>query len=162
MFLIKPLMKYSCVVLLAALFCACAPSDRKNEGELLPVEVSAVRAENRALDDVLKSFGSISYKTKTDVTCTVSGTVTAFFVKEGGYRNKGTKARAAAQRAARTAERTMYERARFGKRIARACPRKAPRRNARSRRPSARRRKIENTYRAKRARIGIVKRYVFE
>ena len=76
-------MKYSCVVLLAALFCACAPSDGKNKEELLPVEVSAVRTENRALDNVLKSFGSISYKTKTDVTCTVSGTVTAFFVKEG-------------------------------------------------------------------------------
>ena len=91
MFLIKPLMKYSCVVLLAALFCACVPSDRKNEGELLPVEVSAVRAENRALDDVLKSFGSISYKTKTDVTCTVSGTVTAFFVKEGDTVTKGQK-----------------------------------------------------------------------
>lgn len=91
MFLIKPLMKYSCVVLLAALFCACAPSGGKNEGELLPVEVSAVRAENRALDDVLKSFGSISYKTKTDVTCTVSGTVTAFFVKEGDTVTKGQK-----------------------------------------------------------------------
>ena len=86
-----PPIKYSCAVLLAALFCACTPSGGKNKEALSPAEVSAVQAENRSLDDVLKSFGSISYKTKTDVTCTVSGTVTAFFVKEGDAVAKGQK-----------------------------------------------------------------------
>ena len=88
---LMPSIQYSCAVLFAALCVACTPSGVKNEREFPPAEVNVVQAENRTLDDALKSFGSVSYKTKTDVTCTVSGTVTAFFVKEGDAVTKGRK-----------------------------------------------------------------------
>lgn len=85
------LIKYVCCALFIAFCFSCAPSGLKNENTGAAAEVYVVRTDERPLDDELKSFGSISYKTKTDVTCMVGGTIVSFFVKEGDAVEKGQR-----------------------------------------------------------------------
>lgn len=115
------LIKYVCCALFIAFCFSCAPSGLKNENTDAAAEVYVVRADERPLDDELKSFGSISYKTKTDVTCMVGGTIVSFFVKEGDAVKKGQRLAQLRNVQLELQKRTKHECARCGERSSQTC-----------------------------------------
>lgn len=73
------------IVFLVFMFSACSRNSSKSADMTDTVSVSIIHPIMEKLDNDLNSFGTISYKTKNDVTSEVSGTVISFFVKEGDY-----------------------------------------------------------------------------
>lgn len=51
--------------------------------------VNVVEVKNKVLDNTLNNFGSVTYKSKNDVTNLVAGTINNLKVKEGDYVKKG-------------------------------------------------------------------------
>lgn len=79
-----------CVFLVAIVFTACpkiTASTDVEEQKNLSVRTCSVQLKE--FDDSLESFGTISFKTKNDVTVLVPGQLTEFTVKEGDTVKKG-------------------------------------------------------------------------
>ena len=77
------------LIYLCILFSSCR--DKNNisiDASSLPV-VKTVKVENRKLNDDLNSFGTISYKTKNNVSVLVEGTLGKLYIKEGDFVRKG-------------------------------------------------------------------------
>ncbi|MCR5699421.1 MAG: efflux RND transporter periplasmic adaptor subunit, partial [Treponemataceae bacterium] len=76
------------LLVLSFIFLSC-----KNEIEVSPLSdamiVNSVQAKKEILDDTVNNFGSITYKTKTDLTAQTGGKITGFNVHEGSYVKKG-------------------------------------------------------------------------
>ncbi len=73
----------------AALLISCRGEENDYALSDSPVEVHVVKVEDKLLDDNLNSFGTVSYKSKTDLTVQVAGTITGFTAKEGKIVRKG-------------------------------------------------------------------------
>ena len=69
-------------------FISCAEK-KYAENENTRSFVTVVKAENKVLDNTLNNFGSVTYKSKNNVTNLVAGTVSSLNVKEGDYVKKG-------------------------------------------------------------------------
>ncbi len=68
---------------------SCREKDSDFSSDSASVQVQVVKVEDKVLDDNLNSFGTVSYKAKTDLTVLVAGTITGFTVKEGQFVRKG-------------------------------------------------------------------------
>ncbi len=84
------------IVFKAGIFCvaslflfSCSEKDSDFLDDPASAQVQVVKVEDKVLDDNLNSFGTVSYKTKTDLTVLVAGTITGFTVKEGHFVRKG-------------------------------------------------------------------------
>jgi RND family efflux transporter MFP subunit len=77
------LRKTALVLILGGRLLSCAVKPEEQEGQVLLVQASP--AELRVLQDELSSFGTISYKTKNDITVQVEGTITAVLAREGDW-----------------------------------------------------------------------------
>lgn len=85
MFMKKNLL-YSFVVLIL-LFSSCKKDDLNQNDAVISVNV--LKVQNKILDNTLNNFGTISYKSKNDVTNLVAGTIVSLNIKEGDYVRKG-------------------------------------------------------------------------
>ena len=72
------------------LFISCS-SAKKARDELQARKVSTVTAKKETKENNISSFGTITYKTKHDVSATPNGTIARIFVKEGDFVKKGQK-----------------------------------------------------------------------
>ncbi len=63
--------------------------NKKKELDVEKTFVNVVEVKNKILDNTLNNFGSVTYKSKNDVTNLVAGTITNLNVKEGEYVKKG-------------------------------------------------------------------------
>lgn len=70
------------------LFSSCKPDKDDNEVYIPKTVVKTVKVTLKKLNEDLNSFGTISYKTKNDVTVQVQGIITNLYVKEGDYVRK--------------------------------------------------------------------------
>lgn len=70
------------------LLTACKKAVKSGEREEIPT-VETVSAEPAIYTDELTSFGTVSYKTKNDVTALVSGTIQNVYYREGAHVSKG-------------------------------------------------------------------------
>ena len=80
---------YSLIIIICILFSSCR--DKNNiiiDTSSISI-VKTVKVENRKLNDDLNSFGTISYKTKNNVSVLVEGTLEKLYIKEGDYVRKG-------------------------------------------------------------------------
>ena len=71
------------------LFVSCSEEEEKNLDSLNVPVVKGIKVEFSKLNDDLNSFGTISYKTKNNVSALVEGTIEKILVKEGDYVRKG-------------------------------------------------------------------------
>ena len=72
------------------LFISCS-SAKKARDELQARKVSTVTAKKETKENNISSFGTITYKTKHDVSAMPNGTIARIFVKEGDFVKKGQK-----------------------------------------------------------------------
>lgn len=68
---------------------SCTVKDTKKESTYQNYSTKTVTVTSSLYDDVLESFGTVTYKLKNDVTTTVAGTLEAFSLKEGAAVKKG-------------------------------------------------------------------------
>lgn len=89
---VKPVYKYTAICLCAYMFffASCKETEKnKNAADMnTDMPVSVVSVKETAPDNSLSSFGTVTYKSKNDVTALVAGTVTSMLVKEGDFVRK--------------------------------------------------------------------------
>jgi RND family efflux transporter MFP subunit len=69
----------------AAMFCLLSCGNRTEQPENSVIAVQARAAETKILQNELASFGTITYKTKNDITVQVEGTIADILVREGEW-----------------------------------------------------------------------------
>lgn len=77
------------IVFLIPVLFSCKEKEIDFSNDVSVTEVEIVKAAEKILDNNLNSFGTVSYKSKTDLTVQVAGTITGFSVKEGTFVKKG-------------------------------------------------------------------------
>lgn len=75
------------LLLLFVILASCKQNNKKQDDSKMTVNV--IKVQNKILDNTLNNFGTISYKSKNDVTNLVAGTIISFNVKEGDTIKKG-------------------------------------------------------------------------
>lgn len=78
-----------CLMVFCILLVSCSEEEEKNLDSLNVPVVKGIKVEFSKLNDDLNSFGTISYKTKNNVSALVEGTIEKILVKEGDYVRKG-------------------------------------------------------------------------
>lgn len=71
------------------LLISCTPKRNATKTNDTNIIVKTILVENKKISDDLNSFGTITYKTKNDITNQVEGTIIQLYVKEGDTTNKG-------------------------------------------------------------------------
>lgn len=77
------------LIYLCILFSSCRDKNNISIDTSSLSVVKTVKVENRKLNDDLNSFGTISYKTKNNVSVLVEGTLDKLYIKEGDSVRKG-------------------------------------------------------------------------
>lgn len=75
-------------ICLCIILSGCKKENQVTDTSMLNL-VKTVKVEKKAFNEDLNSFGTVSYKTKNNVSALVEGTIEKIYVKEGDYVRKG-------------------------------------------------------------------------